>query len=81
MQIFFCNDDIECCMKDTRWKWIMSKTDVPNNWLVKIGTNLSRKEILDLENANFSYHSVFACLQRDSSGRRSFHLTSLPTPL
>jgi hypothetical protein len=48
---------------------------------VKIGTNLSRKEILDLENANFSYHSVFACLQRDSSGRRSFHLTSLPTPL
>jgi hypothetical protein len=53
MQFFFYNDDIEYCVKGTRRKWIKSRPDVPNIWPVKIGTNLSRKEILDLENAAF----------------------------
>jgi hypothetical protein len=38
MEFFFCNDDIECCVKGTKWKWVKSKPDVPNVWPVKIGT-------------------------------------------
>jgi hypothetical protein len=51
--IFFCNDDIERCVKGTKRRWVKSRPDVPNVWPVKIGTNLSRKEILDLERAGF----------------------------
>jgi hypothetical protein len=53
IQFFFCNDDIERCVKGTKWRWVKSRPDVPNVWPVKIDTNLSRKEILDLEHADF----------------------------
>ncbi|MGH2414804.1 MAG: hypothetical protein ACRDEA_14165, partial [Microcystaceae cyanobacterium] len=53
MQFFFCNDDIERCVKGTRRKWVVSKPAIPEVWPVKIGTNLIEKEILDLENAGF----------------------------
>jgi hypothetical protein len=53
MQFFFCNDDIERCVKGTRRKWVMSRPEVPEIWPVKNGTNLTRKEILALENAGF----------------------------
>jgi hypothetical protein len=53
MEFFFCNDDIEWCVKGTKRRWVKSKPDVPNVWPVKIGTNLSRKEILDLEHVGF----------------------------
>ena len=38
MQFFFYNDDIKQFVKGTRRKWIKSKPEVPNIWLVKIGT-------------------------------------------
>jgi hypothetical protein len=53
MQIFFYNNDIKHYMKGMRWKCVKSKPNVPNICLVKIRTNLSKKEILDLENACF----------------------------
>jgi hypothetical protein len=53
MQFFFCNDNIERCVKSTIRRWIKSRPDVPNIWPVKIGINLSKKEILDLEYAGF----------------------------
>ena len=53
MEFFFCNDDIECCVKGTKHRWVKSRPDVPNVWPVKIGTNLSRKEILDLKLTSF----------------------------
>jgi hypothetical protein len=46
MEFFFCNDDIECCIKGTKQRWVKSRPNVPNIWPVKISTNLSRKEIL-----------------------------------
>jgi hypothetical protein len=49
MEFFFCNDDIKRYVKGTRPKWVQSRPDIPSIWLVKIGTNLSTKEILDLE--------------------------------
>jgi hypothetical protein len=53
MQFFFCNDDIERCVKGTRRRYIQSRSIIPSIWPVKIGTNLSKKEILDLENIGF----------------------------
>jgi hypothetical protein len=49
MQFYFCNNDIEWCVKGTRFKWMKSRPDVPNIWPMKIGINLSKKEILDME--------------------------------
>ena len=59
MQFFFCSDDIERCVKGSYRKWIISYSDtqerppVPTISLVKIGTNLTRSEIVALENAGF----------------------------
>ena len=53
MQFFFCNDDISRCVMGSRRKWVMSKPDVPEIWPVKVGTSLTPKEILDLQNAGF----------------------------
>jgi hypothetical protein len=30
MEFFFCNDDIECCVKGTRRKWVQSRPDIPS---------------------------------------------------
>jgi hypothetical protein len=53
LEFFFCNDDIERCVKGTRRKWFMSRPEVLQIWPVNNGTNLTRKEILALENAGF----------------------------
>jgi hypothetical protein len=53
IQFFFCNNDTERCVKSTKRRWLKSRLDVPNIWLVKIGTNFSKKEILDLEHIGF----------------------------
>ena len=53
MQFFFCNDDIERCVKGTKRKWIISVPEIPATWPVKKGTNLTKQEILALEAAGF----------------------------
>ena len=53
MQFFFCNDDIDRCVNGTKRKWVKSRPEVPEVWLVKMGTNLNQKEILALEKAGF----------------------------
>jgi hypothetical protein len=55
---------------------VKSRPVVPNVWPVKIGTNLSRKEILDLEQAGFqlSQRAVI-------SPRRLFGMEELPSDL
>jgi hypothetical protein len=53
MEFFFCNGNIERCVKGTKRKWVQSRLDIPSIWLVRIGTNLSKKEILDFESAGF----------------------------
>jgi hypothetical protein len=76
MQFFFYNDDIERYVKDTKRRWLKSKPDVPNVWPVKIGTNLSRKEILDLEHAGFQLSQRVVI-----SPRRLFGMEELPSDL
>ena len=50
---FFCSDDIERCVKGTKKNWVVSVPNVPEVWPVKLGTNLTCKEIISLENARF----------------------------
>lgn len=76
MEFYFCNDDIERCVKGSKRRWVKSKPEVPEVWPVKIGTNLSRKEILDLEQAGFQLP------QRPViSPRRLFGVDELPADL
>ena len=53
IEFFFYNDDIERCIKGTKEKKVQSRLDIPNIWPLKIGTNLSKKEFLDLESVGF----------------------------
>jgi hypothetical protein len=76
MEFFFCNDDIEHCIKGTKRRWVKSRPIVPNVWPVKIGTNLSRKEILDLEQAGFQLPQSAVI-----SPRRLFGMEELPSDL
>ena len=60
MQFFFCFDDIERCVKSSRCKWIIPYSNtqerlvVPTIWPVKIGTNLTRSEIVALGECKIS---------------------------
>jgi hypothetical protein len=76
MEFFFYKDDIERCVKGTKQRWVKSRPDVPNVWPVKIGTNLLRKEILDLEHAGFQLpqHTLI-------SPKRLFKMEELPSNL
>jgi hypothetical protein len=82
MEFFFCNDDIERCVKGTKRKWVKSRPDIPSVWPVKIGTNLSKKEILDLESAGFQLPQRAVISPRRLFGTEElpFSLTSFPTP-
>jgi hypothetical protein len=75
-EFFFCNDDIERCVKGTKRKWVQSRPDIPSIWLVKIGTNLSKKEILDLESVGFQLPQRAVI-----SPRRLFGMDELPIDL
>jgi hypothetical protein len=76
MEFFFYNDDIKHCIKGTKRRWVKSRPDVPNVWPVKIGTNLSKKEILDLEQAGFQLPQRAVI-----SPRRLFGIEELPSDL
>jgi hypothetical protein len=76
MEFFFCNDDIERCVKGTKRRWVKSRPDVPNVWPVKIGINLSRKEILNLEQAGFQLPQRVVI-----TPRKLFEMEELPSDL
>jgi hypothetical protein len=82
MEFFFYNDNIERYVKGTKRKWVQSRPDIPNIWPVKIGTNLSKKEILDLESAGFQLPQRTVISPRRLFGTKElpFDLSSLPTP-
>ena len=56
---FFCPIDIERCVKGSRRKWVdkfsvdQKRPPILHVWPVKLGTNLTRPEILKLENVGF----------------------------
>jgi hypothetical protein len=82
MEFFFYSDNIECCVKGTRRKWVQPRPDIPSIWPVKIGTNLSTKEILDLESVGFQLPQCAVISPRRLFGMEElpFNLASFPTP-
>jgi hypothetical protein len=82
MEFFFYNNDIERCVKGTKRKWIESRPDIPSIWPVKIGTNLSKKEILDFESAGFQLpqRAVISSRRLFGTEELPFNLASFPTP-
>jgi hypothetical protein len=81
IQFFFYNNDIEQCVKSTRWRWIQSRPDIPSIWPMKIETNLSRKEILHLENADFQLpqHTIISPWRLFGMEELLFDLSSYST--
>ena len=81
MEFFFYNNNIERCVKGTKRKWVQSRPDIPSIWLVKIGTNLSKKDILDLEIAGFQLPQRVVISPRRLFGMEElpFSLASFPT--
>jgi hypothetical protein len=75
-EFFFYNDNIEHCIKGTKQKWVQSRPNIPSIWPVKIRTNLSKKEILDLESAGFQLPQCIVI-----SPRRLFGMDELPIDL
>jgi hypothetical protein len=82
MEFFSCNDDIECCIKGTRQKWVLSRPDIPSIWPMKIRTNFSTKEIFDLESVGFQLpqRAIISPMRLFGMEELPFNLASFPTP-
>jgi hypothetical protein len=52
-EFWFYPDDIKGCVSGSKKKYVLDWPIVPNTWSVKIGTNLSREEVLALEDVGF----------------------------
>jgi hypothetical protein len=69
---WFCPNDIEGCVKGTKYSWILDWPQVPNAWHVLSGTNLTRKETLLLQDAGFKFQERLSM-----SPRRMIALSNL----
>jgi hypothetical protein len=63
-------------VNDSKKKYVLDWPIVPNTWLVKISTNLSKDEVLALEDAGFQLQQREALSLR----RRLSTITTLPDP-
>ena len=59
MSFGFGLDDIKRCVSGSKKKHVLYWHIVPNTWLVKVGTNLSKEEVLVLEDQTQREHSHF----------------------
>ena len=75
-EFWFCPDDIKRCVSGSKKKYVLDWPVVPNTWPVKIGTNLSKEEVLALEDAGFQLQQREALSPR----RRLSTIATLPIP-
>ena len=52
-EFWFCHDDTKRCISGTKKKYVLDWPTVPNTWPIKMGTYLSREEVLALEDVEF----------------------------
>ena len=52
-KFWFFHNDIKRCVSGSKKKYVLDWPMVPNMWPLKIRTNLSREEVLALEDAKF----------------------------
>ena len=74
-KFWFCPNDIKCCVSDNKKKYVLDWPVVPNTLPVKVGTNLSRQEVLALEDVGFQLQQGEVL----SSPRRLSTIATLPT--
>lgn len=80
-----CLDDIKCCVTSTTKKYVLNWPIVPNT--VKIGTNLSKEEVLMLEEVRFQLQQREAlslrCMLSETVTLRipKSHFLVLPNPI
>lgn len=73
---WFCADDINRCVKGTKKSFVIDWPSIPQTWPVKMGTNLTIKEILALEEAGFQLQQRGVL-----SPRRQFQVSAnMPLP-
>jgi hypothetical protein len=75
-EFWFCPNDIKCCVNGIKNKYVLDWPIIPNTWPVKIGTNLSREEVLALEDVGFQLQQREALSPR----RRLSTIATLPIP-
>ena len=71
-EFWFCPDDIKHCVSGTKKKYVLDWPIVPNTWPMKMGTYLSREEVLALKDVGFQLQEKKAL-----SPRRRF--STIPT--
>jgi hypothetical protein len=69
---WLCPDDIERCVKGSKRSWILDWPQVPDVWPILSSTNLTREEILLLQDAGFKLQE-----RSSMSPRRMFALSNL----
>jgi hypothetical protein len=75
-EFWYCLDDFKHCVSGSWTKYVLDWPMVTNTWPVKISTNLSREEVLALEDAGFHLQQREALSPRC----RLSTITILPIP-
>ena len=71
-KFWFCPHDIKGCVSGTKKKYVLDWPIVFNTWPMKMGTNLSREEVLALDEAGFQ-------LQQREALSPGYRLSTIPT--
>ena len=75
-EFWFCPDNIKRCVSGNKKKYVLHWLAVPSIWPMKISTNLSRQEVLALEDAGFQLKQSEVLSPR----RRLSTIAMLPIP-
>jgi hypothetical protein len=83
MNFGFSPDDIKRCISGTKKIYVLDWLIVSNTWPVKIGTNLSREDVLAFENAGFQLQQMKAlspCRRLSTISNLRSHFSMPPSP-
>ena len=75
VDFWFCVDDIKRCVSGNKKPWVLDWPAIPRTWPVKLGTNLSQKEVFALEDAGFQLQ------QRGAMSPRRMFVSSVDMPI
>ena len=53
VQVWFCPMKLDQCVLGPGAKWIINYSDIPDKWLVLVGTSLMQAEVISLESGGF----------------------------
>ena len=66
-EFWFCPNDVKRYVSSSKKKYVLDWPITPNTWQVKIGTNLSREEVLALEDARLHQREALSLCHRLST--------------